>query len=314
MLAFANNTSRTTATKALASNGSNQADSGSKTLPDDGEIAGSFCFGEAIIQLQLTRGIVRAFTIDTMSTIWKTLVRQMILSLNNLDNAPWDSCFLPYVEEAVYEGVVFLWVLGDFNPRMLQALTTCNVEAPRAASSSSSGNAVDWPAILVRMQLTRRQVEQLVACRRTLINEVAILAVEWDRLWAQLKDIEDVGENAEGSVIRFGEVAALTTQLCANVHAINTCRHFYLSYVYTRTAQFFVASNPMGPDILSLMAFLAIQADEPSTSELLRMAEPGASGGEGTSSGPSLCVAVDWRQALMQPLSVLHGRRTRMDT
>ena len=79
-------------------------------------------------------------------------------------------------------------------------------------------------------------------------------------------------------------------------------------------ARFFVASFPMGPDILSLMAFLAIQADEPSTSELLRMAEPGAAACEGTSSGPSLCVAGDWRQALMQPLSVLHGKCTRMNT
>ncbi|KAK9918203.1 hypothetical protein WJX75_002230 [Coccomyxa subellipsoidea] len=144
-----------------------------------------------------------------------------------------------------------------------------------AAFSSSSGNAVDWPAILVRMQLTGRQVEQLVACKRTLIDEVAILAAEWGRLCAQLKDIEDVGESAEGSVIRFGEVTALTTQLCANVHAINTCRHFYLSYTYTRVlspvamAQFFVASYPMGPDMLSLMAFLAIRAEEPSTSALI---------------------------------------------
>ena len=53
------------------------------------------------------------------------------------------------MQETAYEGVVFLWILGDFNPRMLQALTTCNVEALKAASSSSSGNAVDWPAILV---------------------------------------------------------------------------------------------------------------------------------------------------------------------
>ena len=37
------------------------------------------------------------------------------------------------------------------------------------------------------MQLTGRQVEQLVACRRTLIDEVAILAAEWGHLWAQLK-------------------------------------------------------------------------------------------------------------------------------
>lgn len=79
-------------------------------------------------------------------------------------------------------------------------------------------------------------------------------------------------------------------------------------------ARFFVALYPMGPDMLSLMAFLAIQADEPSTNELLRMAEPGASADEGTSSGPPLCLAGDWRQALMQPLSVLHGRRTRMET
>ena len=37
------------------------------------------------------------------------------------------------------------------------------------------------------MQLTGRQVEQLVACMRTLIDDVAILAAEWDRLLPQLK-------------------------------------------------------------------------------------------------------------------------------
>ncbi|KAK9901066.1 hypothetical protein WJX75_000350 [Coccomyxa subellipsoidea] len=149
------------------------------------------------------------------------------------------------MQEAVYEG----------------ALT--------AAFSSSSGKALDWPAI----RLTGRQVEQLGACRRTLIDEVVILAAEWERLCAQLKDIEDFEESAEGSVIRFGEVTALTMQLCANVHAIITCRHFYPSYVYTRVlspvpmAQFFVALYPMGPDMLYLTAFLAIRANKPSTSK-----------------------------------------------
>ena len=37
------------------------------------------------------------------------------------------------------------------------------------------------------MQLTGRQVEQLVACRRTLFAELGMLIAEWYRLWAQLK-------------------------------------------------------------------------------------------------------------------------------
>lgn len=66
------------------------------------------------------------------------------------------------MQEAVYEGVLFLWVLGDYNPRMLKALTTCNVEAPGAASSSSSGNALDWPAILVSTALQKNGCTRVI--------------------------------------------------------------------------------------------------------------------------------------------------------
>ena len=153
MLVLANHTNQAAATKELALKGSNSAYEDSKKLPDDGEIAGSLCFGEATIQLQLTRGIVRDFTIDNMAVNWKvlllaysssqaaifhprsamvhgklnkwqdahysctyrgqidnfperahlipvlrTLVQQMTLSLNNLNKASWDTCFLPCVE------------------------------------------------------------------------------------------------------------------------------------------------------------------------------------------------------------------------
>ncbi|KAK9918776.1 hypothetical protein WJX75_006809 [Coccomyxa subellipsoidea] len=57
--------------KVAALEGCTSAYGDSKKLPDDGEIAGSFCFGEAIIQLQLTRGIVRALTVDNLTVIWK---------------------------------------------------------------------------------------------------------------------------------------------------------------------------------------------------------------------------------------------------
>lgn len=71
---FRKNICQATAAKALALKGNNKAESETKKLPDDGEIAGSFCFGEATVQLHLTRGIVRALTNDTMSLIWKVLL------------------------------------------------------------------------------------------------------------------------------------------------------------------------------------------------------------------------------------------------
>lgn len=45
-----------------------------------------------------------------------------------------------------------MWALIEHNPRMLTALTTCNMEAPSAAPSAS-GNPTDWQAILVSHNL-----------------------------------------------------------------------------------------------------------------------------------------------------------------
>jgi hypothetical protein len=40
-------------------------------LPDNDEIAVTFCFGEVVAQLQLTYGEVRALDVEAMAGIWK---------------------------------------------------------------------------------------------------------------------------------------------------------------------------------------------------------------------------------------------------
>ena len=37
------------------------------------------------------------------------------------------------------------------------------------------------------MQLSKRQVEQLLECRRRMLHEVGILIGDWDRLWKELQ-------------------------------------------------------------------------------------------------------------------------------
>ena len=49
----------------------------------------------------------------------------------------------------------FLWALIDHNPRMLSALTACNVEAPSAPQPLSEDHHRDWPAILVFLAFTK---------------------------------------------------------------------------------------------------------------------------------------------------------------
>jgi hypothetical protein len=73
-------------------------------------------------------------------------------------------------------------------------------------------------------------------------------------------------------------------------------------------ARYLVVSYPWGPDTLSLMTCLAQHCGERSTGELLRMARPGAAAGAGAAPGAPFCPAGDWRQALAQPLCVLHGK------
>lgn len=37
------------------------------------------------------------------------------------------------------------------------------------------------------MQLTKKQGEQLLTCRRTILHDVSALIAEWDRQWAELQ-------------------------------------------------------------------------------------------------------------------------------
>ena len=37
------------------------------------------------------------------------------------------------------------------------------------------------------MQPTKKQAEQLMACRRMMLREVGALIAEWDRLWGELE-------------------------------------------------------------------------------------------------------------------------------
>ncbi|KAK9915624.1 hypothetical protein WJX75_001659 [Coccomyxa subellipsoidea] len=268
-----------------------QGPTGAQELPDNGEMAVALCFGESAVQLQLTKGGIRAISLDTTAAIWKTLVQKMAFFLDKVDAAQMFDCPQACLDAIVHEGGAFVWALSEHNPRMLTALTICNVEAPSAAPSSSSNHA-DWQAILVRMQLTGSQVEQLLAGRRTFSEEMGTLTAEWQHLWAQLKKIMDIQEVTDGAVISFVKVADLTKQLYANVHAMNTCRHDYLSNAFTRVltpvqvARFFVASYPMGPDLPSLLTFLAMQDNGPSLIEAPRIFKPEAAADEGTNSGP----------------------------
>jgi hypothetical protein len=63
----------------------------------------------------------------------------------------------------------------------------------------------------------------------------------------------------------------------------------------------------MGPDTLSLMTSLAQQYGEPSTGELLQIARPGRPAAAGEALSAHFCAAGDWREALVQPLRVLHA-------
>ena len=80
-----------------------------------------------------------------------------------------------------------------------------------------------------------------------------------------------------------------------------------------QTARYLVAAYPMGPDMLSLMTYLAHQIDPqqdnaPSTGDALRMARPDTAAVAGAARGAPMCMAGDWRPALLQPLRFLHGR------
>ncbi|EIE21048.1 hypothetical protein COCSUDRAFT_43407 [Coccomyxa subellipsoidea C-169] len=201
----------------------------------------------------------------------------MALLLDKVDTAKDDS-FLPRLEGTVGEAIGLKWALVLHNPRMIGALTTCNVESPTDAQPSSA-HPRDWPAILTRMQLSEAQAQELLTVRRTLMSELGGLIAQWDRLWEQMQSVRDIEVRTD--VTHYGEVAGLTEGLRINVHELFTCRAFYLSWVYNRVltpvqvARCLVASYPMGPDMLSLITCLAQQSNEPSTRELLQMARPG---------------------------------------
>jgi hypothetical protein len=135
--------------------------------------------------------------------------------------------------------------------------------------------------------------------------------------------------------------SASAAQRWCDLHDAISCNDECMLQVLSplQVARYLVASYPLGPDTLSLMNCLALQGAEPSTGQLLQTAarpgtvagaaRPGTSGGTpsrprtaaaavagpgtaaagGPSTGVPVCAAGDWRQALAQPLRVLHGRR-----
>ena len=42
-------------------------------------------------------------------------------------------------------------------------------------------------AAQARVQLSERQAEQLIACRRSMLRRMGALIAEWDRLWTALQ-------------------------------------------------------------------------------------------------------------------------------
>ena len=79
-----------------------------------------------------------------------------------------------------------------------------------------------------------------------------------------------------------------------------------------QVARYLVAAYPMGPDMLLLMNYLAHQIEsqqdnESSTGHALHMARPDAAAVAGAAPGAPICMAGDWRPALLQPLRFLHG-------
>ncbi|KAK9901092.1 hypothetical protein WJX75_004534 [Coccomyxa subellipsoidea] len=62
-----------------------QGPTGAQELPDNGEMAVALCFGESAAQLQLTKGGIRAISLDTTAAIWKTLVQKMAFFLDKVE-------------------------------------------------------------------------------------------------------------------------------------------------------------------------------------------------------------------------------------
>ncbi|KAK9908010.1 hypothetical protein WJX75_001438 [Coccomyxa subellipsoidea] len=218
-----------------------------------------------------------------MAEIWKMLVQKLALSLDKLNAYPKDPGLRQKVEDLVHEAHLLLWAVGERKPRQL-SLSTCAMAASNAPR--------DWQAILVFMQLTQGQAQQLLACRRTMLHEVGALIAEWDRLWKELESFKGVEEKGHGLVTHHLQTAAITEQLRVNVHSLYTCTAFYQSYACTKVlspvqfARYLVVSYPWGPDTLSLMTCLAQHCGERSTGELLRMARPRAAAGAGAAPEP----------------------------
>lgn len=71
-------------------------------------------------------------------------------------------CVPAFWQGMANEANSFLWALIDHNPRMLSALTACNVEAPSAAQPPSEDHHRDWPAILVFPAFTKNSSQEFL--------------------------------------------------------------------------------------------------------------------------------------------------------
>ncbi|KAK9908051.1 hypothetical protein WJX75_002163 [Coccomyxa subellipsoidea] len=293
---------------------SSKAASCKPTSTGDDKVVVTFCFGEATPQMQLTKGEVRSMTVYVMADVWKALVQKMSVSLPKVDAAPSDARLLQAVKDTVREAVDYLWALVLYHPTLLRVINTCSTEAPNEALPSCT-NSRDWPAILACMQLTKKQGEQLLTCRRTILHDVSALIAEWDRQWAELQDMED---RSEGTLTNHMQLTGLTERLRTDVHPLHTCRAFYQSYAWMRTspnpleaklmasyevlspvqvARYLVACYPMGPDTLSLMNFLAQKGGEPSAGDVMQDARPETAAGAQDMSD-SFGSSLDWRDML----------------
>ncbi|KAK9900979.1 hypothetical protein WJX75_003672 [Coccomyxa subellipsoidea] len=85
-----------------------QGPTGAQELPDNGEMAVALCFGESAAQLQLTKGGIRAISLDTTAAIWKTLVQKMAFFLDKVDAAPMDDHSQACLDAIVHEGGSFV--------------------------------------------------------------------------------------------------------------------------------------------------------------------------------------------------------------
>ncbi|BDA45153.1 hypothetical protein COCOBI_06-6330 [Coccomyxa sp. Obi] len=247
--------------------------------PESKEVVATFCFGEAAVQLQLTRGAVVALTARVMADIWKRLVHKMAWCLERMGGAPFprEIHFERQIEALVREMIEFYWALVDYNPTTLSWLPSINVEDP-SAPGPSTGDPRDWPAILESMLLSEEQAKLLLEFRREWLRETGLLMAERQSLLARLESIDDIEEGVEFASSHLEESGRVMELVRGNAHAMHICRTFYISYANTtmwspiQSARYSIGCLPMGPDTTSLLACLADQHGEPPTEELIMRA------------------------------------------